>query len=113
MVLDGGDVIGGINTLTGREIAVKIEYPDDHPDFKPVLPYEALILRRLRGLSGIVPFHYAREGREGNVIVMDKLGPNLSELLKVCRGHFSMKTICMLAIQMVGISSRPNIQNMF
>lgn len=34
-----------------------------------------------------------------NVLVMELLGPNLLDMLKYCDGRFSMKTACMLAVQ--------------
>jgi casein kinase 1 len=43
---------------------------------------------------------YGVEG-DYNVLVMDLLGPSLSELLDYCHGRFSLKTVLMLADQMI------------
>ncbi|KAI0367373.1 kinase-like protein [Pilatotrama ljubarskyi] len=42
-------------------------------------------------------------GRDANhyVLVLDKLGPTLESLRRFCRGKFTLKTICMLADQML------------
>jgi hypothetical protein len=36
-----------------------------------------------------------------NVLVMDKLGPNLEQLRRFCRKQFGLKTVLMLGEQMV------------
>lgn len=42
-------------------------------------------------------------GQEGdyNVLVMDRVGENLNELLQDCSGKFSLRTVLILAGQMV------------
>lgn len=51
--------------------------------------------------EGIPQVHYF--GQEGlhNVLVIDLLGPNLEDLFDMCSRKFSVKTVCMLALQMV------------
>ncbi len=44
--------------------------------------------------------YYATEG-DFNVMVIDLLGPCLEDLLEYCRRKFTLKTVVMLAIQMV------------
>lgn len=52
-------------------------------------------------LAGIPQVHYF--GQEGlhNVLVLDLFGPNLEDLFDMCGRKFSVKTVCMLARQMV------------
>lgn len=67
----------------------------------PQLRDEYRSYKTLAGLEGIPQVYYF--GQEGlhNVLVIDLLGPNLEELFDMCDRKFSVKTVCMLAIQMV------------
>jgi hypothetical protein len=46
-----------------------------------------------------------RQGKHGdyNVLVIDRLGTDLERLFKMCNHHFSLKTVLMLADQLVRI----------
>lgn len=62
------------------------------------------ILKRMRNCDGISNVYYfGRVLPEGThfCMVMDYLGPNLEDLFNYCDRKFSIKTICMLAIQML------------
>jgi hypothetical protein len=43
----------------------------------------------------------------GGIIVIDRLGTDLDRLFKMCNRHFSLKTVLMLADQLVRARSRP------
>jgi casein kinase 1 len=46
--------------------------------------------------------HFGQEGLH-NVLVIDLLGPNLEDLFDMCGRKFSIKTVCMVAKQMVSL----------
>jgi casein kinase 1 len=53
------------------------------------------------GLVGVPNAYYF--GQEGlhNILVIDLLGPSLEDMFDICGRKFSVKTVCMLAINMV------------
>jgi len=50
---------------------------------------------------GIPKLHYYAQEGDFNIMVIDLLGPCLEDLLEYCRRKFALKTVIMLAIQMV------------
>lgn len=93
-----GDIYFAVNTQTGEELAVKLENAKSK---HPQLMYEAKLLKHLMGVPGIASVHYC--GTEGgyNVMVMDLLGPSLEDLFNMCHRKLSLKTVLMLADQML------------
>lgn len=47
-------------------------------------------------------FRYYGQEKEHNVLVMDLLGPSLEDLFNFCSRRFTIKTVLMLADQMIG-----------
>lgn len=93
-----GDIYIGTNITNNEEVALKLEnVKSKHPQ----LMYEAKIYKVLAGGVGI-PFvrWFGVEG-EYNVMVMDLLGPALEDLFNYCGRKFSLKTVLMLADQML------------
>ncbi|THH07464.1 hypothetical protein EW145_g3372 [Phellinidium pouzarii] len=82
----------------GRLVAIKFE---PRKSDAPQLRDEYRSYRTLRGLEGIPQVHYF--GQEGlhNVLVIDLLGPNLEDLFDMCSRKFSVKSVCMMALQMI------------
>lgn len=84
--------------MSAEDIAVKLEsVRAAHPQ----LEYEARVYKTLAGGVGI-PFvrWYGREG-DFNVLVMDLLGPSMEDLFNYCKRRFSLKTVLLLADQLV------------
>lgn len=50
---------------------------------------------------GIPKIHYFGVEGDFNILVMEILGPNLEDLFKYCDKKFSLKTISMIAIELV------------
>jgi len=94
-----GEIYTGINTTNGEEVALKLEPINAR---HPQLLYESKLYKILQGGIGIPHFRWF--GREGEywVLVMDLLGPSLEDLFNFCSRQFTVKTVLMLADQMVG-----------
>lgn len=91
----------GANILTGDEVAIKLEsIKSKHPQ----LLYESKLYKLLAGGIGIPMVHwYGIEG-DYNVMVIDLLGPSLEDLFSICNRKLSLKTVLMLADQMVSFT---------
>ena len=93
-----GDIYLGTNVETGEEFAVKLEsVRQKHPQ----LQYESKVYRIIEGGTGIPNIHWFGTEGDQNVLVMDLLGPSLEELHKTCNRKFSLKTVLMIADQIL------------
>ena len=93
-----GVVYSAVCAHTGERLAVKLESAEAK---KPMLMHEAMILRRLQGVPGVAKVHYCAVEGDYNVMVMDLLGPSLEVMFNMCRRKFSLKTVLMIAVQML------------
>mmetsp|Transcript_18195 Transcript_18195/g.18248 ORF Transcript_18195/g.18248 Transcript_18195/m.18248 type:complete len:412 (-) Transcript_18195:702-1937(-) len=93
-----GEIYGGTNVHTGEEVAIKLEpLKSKHPQ----LLYESKIYRVLQGGYGIPAVKWFGSEGDYNVLVIDLLGPSLEDLFNFCGKRFSLKTVLMLADQMI------------
>lgn len=93
-----GAVYIGINLDTGEEVAIKLEHVSIDPS---LLRGEVDNYRSLAGGAGI-PRVYAYETEcEYNAMVFDLLGPSLEDLFNFCSRKFSLKTVLILANQLI------------
>ncbi|MBN3305870.1 KC1A kinase, partial [Amia calva] len=109
-----GDIYLAINITNGEEVAVKLESQKAR---HPQLLYESKLYKILQGGVGIPHIRqcdgalvidacvsfcrwYGQE-KDYNVLVMDLLGPSLEDLFNFCSRRFTMKTVLMLADQMI------------
>ena len=87
-------------------MAIKLEptHPSHHNSHPSPLKTEAKIYRSLSGGQGVPWIIW--NGRQGdfNVMVTDLLGPSLEDLFKMCNRHFTMKSVLLLADQLVSAS---------
>lgn len=93
-----GEVFSGRNAETGEQVAIKLEKIESK---RPMLLHEAHLYRTLKGEVGVPNVHWYGTESEFNVIVMDRLGPSLQNLFDACDRKFSLKTVLMLADQMI------------
>jgi serine/threonine protein kinase len=93
-----GEIYAGKNVHTGEEVAIKLEpLKSKHPQ----LLYESKIYRVLQGGYGIPGVKWFGSEGDYNVLVIDLLGPSLEDLFNYCGKRFSLKTVLMLADQMI------------
>ncbi|KAJ8749134.1 hypothetical protein K2173_013741 [Erythroxylum novogranatense] len=93
-----GELCLGVNVQTGEEVAIKLEpVKTKHPQ----LHYESKLYMLLQGGTGIPHLKWFGVEGEYNVMVIDLLGPSLEDLFNYCNRKFSLKTVLMLADQLI------------
>eukprot|EP00455_Lapot_gusevi_P030472 TRINITY_DN327_c0_g1_i2.p1 TRINITY_DN327_c0_g1~~TRINITY_DN327_c0_g1_i2.p1 ORF type:complete len:446 (-),score=72.70 TRINITY_DN327_c0_g1_i2:653-1990(-) len=93
-----GDIYLGTNITTDEEVAIKLESAKCR---HPQLAYEYKLYRLLHGGAGIPAVYWFGKEGEYHVMVMELLGPSLEDLFNFCSRKFSLKTVLMLADQML------------
>ncbi|XP_061343874.1 casein kinase 1-like protein 3 isoform X2 [Gastrolobium bilobum] len=93
-----GEIYLATHIDTFEIVAVKIE---NSKTKHPQLLYEAKLYNILQGGSGIPNIKWSGVDGEDNVLVLDLLGPSLEDLFVYCGRKFSLKTVLMLADQMI------------
>jgi len=94
-----GEIYQGLNTLTNESIAIKIEEQERTPSSQ--LHEEYKILKYLQGEVGIPRIQcYFSEGCY-NMMVLEVLGPNLGVLFQYYKKYFNLKSVLILAEQML------------
>ena len=93
-----GTVYLGVHTVAGKEVAIKLEPAvAKHSPLKQ----ESKIYKTLMGGTGVPWINWSGKQGDFNVMVIDLLGPSLEDLFKRCNRHFSLKTVLLIADQLV------------
>ncbi|CAA7408756.1 unnamed protein product [Spirodela intermedia] len=93
-----GKIYKGTDIQTNEEVAIKLEdRRTDHPQIQRELKLYKILL----GGTGIPHVRWYDVERDYNVLVMDLLGPSLEDLVNQCGGKLSLKSVLMLADQMI------------
>eukprot|EP01087_Luapelamoeba_hula_P010415 TRINITY_DN2758_c0_g1_i1.p1 TRINITY_DN2758_c0_g1~~TRINITY_DN2758_c0_g1_i1.p1 ORF type:complete len:405 (-),score=77.36 TRINITY_DN2758_c0_g1_i1:196-1410(-) len=93
-----GEIYLGTCIHTDEQVAIKLEnVKTQHPQ----LYYEAKLYKILGGGVGFPTTRWFGVEGDYNVMVMDLLGPNLEECFTMCQRRFSLKTVLMIADQML------------
>lgn len=96
-----GDIYLGINIISGEEVAIKLEsVKAKHPQ----LEYESKVYKTLAGGVGVPFVRWFGTECDYNAMVIDLLGPSLEDLFNFCNRKFSLKTVLLLADQLVSTS---------
>ena len=93
-----GELCLGKNIKTEELVAIKFE-----KSTSPLLKLENKFYKRLVPHEGLPNVHYYGQSNmeKYNGLVMELLGPNLEELFNLCDRKFSLKTVCMIGIQLL------------
>lgn len=94
-----GNIYIGVNIISGQEVAIKLEsVKTKHPS----LEHESRVYKALTGGVGIPLVRwYGSMECDYNALVLEHLGPSLEELFESCSRRFSLKTVLLLADQLV------------
>ncbi|XP_042034502.1 casein kinase I-like isoform X2 [Salvia splendens] len=91
-------LFAGTNIQTNEDVAIKLENARTR---HPQLLYESKLYRLLQGGNGIPNTKWFGVEGEYNVLVMDLLGASLEDMFTFCSRKLSLKTVLMLADQML------------
>jgi len=87
-----------VNIISGEEVAIKLEsVKAKHPQ----LEYESKVYKTLAGGVGVPFVRWYGTECDYNAMVLDLLGPSLEDLFNFCARKFSLKTVLLLADQLV------------
>ena len=93
-----GEIYIGTNKVSGEKVAIKMENINSKTQ---QLTTEIKMYQRLNGGKGIPKLRYGSPEQGYNIMVMDLLGPSLGDLQKKCGGRFNLKTVLMIAEQLI------------
>ncbi len=93
-----GEIYKAVDIKTNSEVAVKLEAVNSK---HPQLMYETKIYKLMQGGPGIPNVHWYGPTGEYVAMVMDLLGPSLEDLFNFVKKKFSVKTVLMIADQMI------------
>jgi len=91
-----GNVYKGIDKKTNR-VAIKVE----NTQKSTRLEFELNIYKLLKINIGIPKILWYGDLGMHKVLIMEYLGPSLDDLFNFCNKQFSLKTVCMIALQLL------------
>ncbi|XP_078609753.1 casein kinase I-like isoform X10 [Branchiostoma floridae x Branchiostoma japonicum] len=93
-----GDIYLGTNIANMEEVAIKLEcVKTKHPQ----LHIESKFYKMMQGGVGIPTIKWCGAEGDYNVMVMELLGPSLEDLFNFCSRKFTLKTVLLLADQLI------------
>ncbi|KAH8726656.1 casein kinase 1 epsilon [Phaeosphaeriaceae sp. PMI808] len=93
-----GEVYLGHHLESGEEVALKLEYNQVNPS---QLENEVDIYKQLSGGIGIPQVYWYGTDCEFRIMAFELLGPSLEDLFNYCSRKFSLKTVLLLADQLI------------
>jgi casein kinase 1 len=95
-----GKCFKGINIKNNEEICFKIEKKSSKKTF---LKIESHALEDLKGGKGIPEFYLFGYSDNFNILIMELLEKTIQNVFSKSNHNFSIKTICVIGIQLVSI----------
>ena len=96
-----GKCFKGINIKNNEEICFKIEKKSSQKTF---LKIESQTLENLKGGKGIPDFYLFGYSDNFNILIMELLDKTIEDVFEKNNHNFSIKTTCVIAIQLVRIN---------
>ena len=94
-----GELRLGKNLLNNESVAIKFEKSNSRT---PLLYIEYKFYKRLSPMHGLPEIYYFGQcGGKYNALVMELLGASLEDLFNLCNRKFTLKTVCMIALQLI------------
>jgi len=93
-----GEVFRGLDERTGEEVAIKMEPVNAR---HPQLLHEGKVYKHLAGGHGMSKLRWSGIALGHNILVIDRLGSSLENLFDECGRRFSLRTVVVLADQMI------------
>lgn len=94
-----GKVYKGEHRETKEYVAIKIEKKTENTINR--LKHESLVYDYFKNTIGFPKIYKFIERKNDLVFIMEFLGPNLEELFNYCKKSFTLKTVLMIAIQIL------------
>ncbi|CAL5390027.1 unnamed protein product [Camellia sinensis] len=89
----------GVNVQTGEEVAIKLKNPSRPSTLNFTMSQKPICFSKEE--AGIPSLKWFEVESEYNVMVIDLLGPSLEDLFNYCNRKFTLKTVLMLADQLI------------
>ena len=93
-----GELRIGVNLYTKETVAIKLE---NRKSRAPQLHLENRYYRMMGSYEGLPCVHYFGPCNQHQALVMDLLGKSLEDMFDLCDRKFSLKTVLMIAIQLI------------
>jgi serine/threonine protein kinase len=93
-----GEIHLGRNNESHEHVAIKLE---QIPTRTPQLTHEYRFYTILGKHDGVPHVQYYGQTGSYNALVMELLGPSLEDLFDLCSRRFSIKTVSMIALQLL------------
>lgn len=90
-----GEVYKAIENNSKELYAIKIENKQSR------LEYEVELYKLLSRNKGIPKIKWFGKINDSRILIMEYLGPSLDDLYSFCKNQFCLKTVCMIALQII------------